>query len=121
MPEITNTIESDPMTKKVYDIIEHFKDDDPVGLPALEIPDPVSIPDVQQTLNIGKLSMTKVKAHGISKFRVQNVTVEVDKKMEATCGLLFETLRLEGNYSLSSFLARSNGVKLISGDDAVRH
>ncbi|CAH1716546.1 unnamed protein product [Chironomus riparius] len=109
LPEITNTIESDPMTKKVYDIIEHFKDDNPVGLPALEIPDPVSIPDVQQTLNIGKLSMTKVKAHGISKFRVQNVTVEVDKRMEATCGLLFETLRLEGNYSLSSFLARSNG------------
>lgn len=101
------------MTKKVYDIIEHFKDNDPVGLPALEIPDPISIPDVHQTLNIGKLTMTKVKAHGVSKFRVQNVTVEIDKKMEATCGLLFETLRLAGNYSLSSFLARSNGVKLI--------
>lgn len=108
-PEITNTVDNDPMTKKVYDIIEHFKSDDPVGLPALEIPDPVSIPDVQQTLNIGKLSMTKVKAHGISQFRIQNVTVELDKKMEATCGLLFETLKLEGNYSLSSFLARSNG------------
>ncbi|KAG5680013.1 hypothetical protein PVAND_009546 [Polypedilum vanderplanki] len=104
-----NTEIDDKMTQKVYQIIDHFKNDDPVGIPSLEIPDPISVPDVQQNINVGKLFMSKVKAYGVSQFRIQNVTVEVDRKMEANCGLLFDTLILRGNYSLSSFLARSQG------------
>jgi hypothetical protein len=90
-------------------VIEHFKSDDPVGFPSLPIPDPVSAPDVQQNLKAGKLSMSKIKIHGLTKFRIQNVSVQVDRKMEAFCGLMFDTLVMDGNYSLSSFIAKSNG------------
>lgn len=53
--------------------------------------------------------MSNVRAHGTSKFRIQNVSVEVDKRMEAFCGVVFDTIELTGNYSLASFLTKSNG------------
>ena len=92
-------------------MIDHFKDPDPIGLP-VDIPDPIVVPKpVEQNINVGKLVMKDVKVYGVSQFRIQNITVEMDKRMEATCGLFFETLSMIGNYSLSSFLTKSNGMK----------
>lgn len=54
------------------------------------------------------LKMTKVKLSGISQFRIRYITTEI-KDMEAKCGILFETLSLRGEYSLSSFVTRSKG------------
>jgi uncharacterized membrane protein len=100
------------ITKQIYDVIEHYKSPNPVGLP-INIPDPILIPDMQQNINIGKLFMKNVTANGVSKFIIQNVFLEIDKKIKATCTLVFEKLVLKGNYSLSSFLARSNGLFVI--------
>lgn len=100
------------MGKQLFAIIDHFKDPDPIGLP-FEIPDPIEVDKpVEQSLNIGKMIMKDVKVYGVSQFRIQNVTVEMDKRMEATCGLEFETLTMIGNYSLSSFLTKSNGMNI---------
>lgn len=99
----------DPMAKQIFAIIEHFKDPDPIGLP-VPIPDPIEVNQtVEQSLSVGKMIMRDIKAYGVSKFRIQNVTVEMDRRMEATCGLLFETITAVGNYSLSSFFTKSNG------------
>lgn len=101
---------SDPMAKQVFAIIDHFKNPDPIGLP-VPIPDPIEIPEpIDQSLSVGKLSMRDVKVIGVSKFRIQNMTLEVDKKMEASCGLVFDTLTMRGNYSLSSVFMKSNGM-----------
>lgn len=98
------------MAKQLFALIDHFKDTDPIGLP-VPIPDPIEANQaVEQNINIGKLVMRDVKVYGVSKFRIQNVTIEMDKRMEATCGLEFETLTMIGNYSLSSFLTKSNGM-----------
>lgn len=113
----SNTLSTDeenvesPMGKQLFAIIDHFKDPDPIGLPIVPIPDPIeSNQPVEQNINVGKLVMRDVKVYGVSQFRIQNVTVEMDKRMEATCGLVFETLTMIGNYSLSSFLTKSNGM-----------
>ena len=58
------------------------------------------------------LKMTKVKLYGISQFRIRYISTEI-KDMEAKCGILFETLILKGEYSLSSFVSRSKGEKKI--------
>lgn len=99
-----------PMAKQLFAVIDHFKNPDPIGLP-VPIPDPIESPEpVEQNINVGKLVMRDVKVYGISKFRIQNVTVEMDKKMEAGCGLVFDTLTMRGNYSLSSLFMKSNGM-----------
>lgn len=101
----------DPMGQQLFAVIEHFKDPDPIGLP-FPIPDPIEANQtIEQNINIGKLVMKDVKVYGVSKFRIQNVTIEMDKRMEATCGLEFETLTMIGNYSLSSLFTKSNGMK----------
>lgn len=101
----------DPMGQQIYAIIDHFKDPDPIGLP-VPIPDPIeSNEPVEQNLSIGKLVMKDAQIHGVSKFRIQNITVEMDKRMEASCCLVFDTLVMRGNYSLSSFFTKSNGMK----------
>lgn len=98
-----------PMARQLFDVIDHFKNPDPIGLP-FAIPDPIETnAPVEQNINIGKLVMRDVKVHGVSKFRIHNVTVEMDKKMEAGCGLIFDTLTMLGNYSLSSLFMKSNG------------
>jgi hypothetical protein len=107
-----NVAAEDPMGKQLFAIIDHFKDPDPIGLP-LPIPDPIETdqPVEQNIKNVGKMIMRDVKVYGVSKFRIQNITVEMDKRMEATCGLEFETLTMIGNYSLNSFFSKSNGMK----------
>lgn len=44
--------------------------------------------------------MTNVKALGISKLKLHNLSAELDKKIEASCEFSFEKLILSGNYSL---------------------
>ena len=101
---------SDPMAKQVFAIIDHFKNPDPIGLP-VPIPDPIEMPEpIDQSMSFGKLSMKDVKVIGVSKFRIQNTTVEIDKKMAASCGLVFDTLIMRGNYSLSSLFTKSHGM-----------
>lgn len=102
-----------PMGKQLFEVIDHFKNPNPVGLP-LPIPDPIESPEaVEQNISVGKLIMKDIKVNGVSKFRIQNVTVEIDKKMEASCGLVFDTLTVLGNYSLSSLFMKSNGMLIL--------
>lgn len=74
------------------------------------IPDPADVPDLKQSMSMGTLQMSKVQVHGISQFRLKFITTDV-KEMEARCGIQFDALRLMGNYSIKSLVARSQGKK----------
>lgn len=97
------------LAKQIYEIIEHFKQEDPVGLPVVPLTDPTDVPDVDQSISMANLQMRNAKLSGISKFRIKYITTEV-KEMEAKCGIFFDSLLLTGDYSLRSFVSRSKGL-----------
>ena len=99
------------LAKQIFEIIEHFKQDDPVGLPVVPLEDPADVPDVDQSISMATLQMRNAKLSGISKFRIKYVTTEV-KEMEAKCGIFFDSLLLTGDYTLRSFVSRSKGLSL---------
>lgn len=106
------------LATRIYAIIEHFKQDDPVGLPLLPLPDPTDVPEIQQSISGTKLVMTKVKLSGISQFRIQYVTIEANSNV-ARCGIIFDTLKLQGDYTLHAFISRSKGPFTIFLKDVV--
>jgi Haemolymph juvenile hormone binding protein (JHBP) len=101
-PANRNASVEESIASKLNELIDHFKADDPVGLP-IPIPDPFEIPDVSTKLPIGSISMRDIKAAGVSKFRLKEVSVELDEKMEASVELSFDELVITGNYTLKTF------------------
>lgn len=74
----------------------------------MPLPDPTDVPDINQKVSVATLQMKKARLHGISQFRIKFVSIEVTN-MIAKCGIVFETLKLVGDYSLSSFMTSSKG------------
>lgn len=58
-------------------MLEHFQQEDPTGLPGVPIPDPMDVPDVKKSLGMGNLMMRDVKAHGLSKFRIDKLNLDL--------------------------------------------
>lgn len=115
IPRNDENVTPNPMAQQLFAVIDHYKNPDPIGLP-ISIPDPIVVDQaIEQKISVGTLVMKDVKVFGVSQFRIQNVTVEMDKKMEAGCGLIFDTLEMRGNYSLSSFFMKSNGMVIVMG------
>jgi hypothetical protein len=98
----------DQIALQMNKIIDHFKNDDPIGLPMFPLPDPFDVPDVKQSMSFGTLQMSNVKLHGISKFRLKFISTEV-REMEAKCGIQFDALTLIGNYTIRSMITRNQG------------
>lgn len=68
---------------QIEGLLEHYKQEDPVGVPGAPIPDPMDVPDMAKSLGMANLNMLKVKAYGLSKFRI--ATVDMDfKQMRAS-------------------------------------
>lgn len=67
---------------QIEGLLEHYKQEDPVGVPGAPIPDPMDVPDMAKSLGMANLNMLKVKAYGLSKFRISTVDVDF-KKMKA--------------------------------------
>lgn len=63
---------------------------------------------MNQTISMVTLRLTKVKLYGISQFRIIYISTEI-KRMEAKCGILFESLKLQGEYYTNTIFARSKG------------
>ncbi|KAH8263491.1 hypothetical protein KR044_009751, partial [Drosophila immigrans] len=88
--------------------LEHFKQEDPVGLPGSSVPDPMDCPDVAKSIGVGTLNMMQLKAHGLSKFRITMVKMDL-KEMRANALVSLDQMVVKGNYKLSSFFSNSNG------------
>lgn len=65
------------MSEYILQILEHFKQRNPVGIPGAKVPDPYSVPDMKQSISIGTLYFKNTAVYGISKFRILYVNAEI--------------------------------------------
>ena len=62
---------------KIREILEHFKQDDPLGIPGVPIPDPKAIPDIEKEVSGAKVLLTEAMMHDQSKFRIDYVRTDL--------------------------------------------
>lgn len=65
------------LAAQLFAILEHYKQEDPIGFPGAPIPDPMEVPDMRKSIGMGTLSMMKVKAYGLSQFRIDSVKADL--------------------------------------------
>uniref|UniRef100_A0A336KI47 CSON005147 protein n=1 Tax=Culicoides sonorensis TaxID=179676 RepID=A0A336KI47_CULSO len=96
------------LSSQIFAMIEHYKQTDPIGLPGVPIPDPMALPDIKQSFSLSTLNMQKVMSHGLSKFRIKHIKTDL-KELQVKAGVQIDQLVLVGNYTLSTFVTKSNG------------
>lgn len=96
------------LSDQVLQILDHYKQPDPVGLPGAPIPDPMDIPDMKQSFSVGRMEFKKVKLYGLSKFRLDHVVADI-KALKVEAGLSIDLLHVKGNYTLSTWLSKARG------------
>lgn len=106
-PQEAAQIES-ALTKQIYDLLEHYKQADPVGLPGASVPDPFPVDDVKRSIGMGTLAMKNTKAYGFSKFRIKSVKLDLNVLM-ANAEINLDELLVKGDYTLSSLFTKASG------------
>lgn len=96
------------MSEKVFEIIEHYKQPDPVGIPGAPIPDPMILPDMKQSFSVGTMNFKNQKLYGLKNFRIRHIVADINA-MKVESSLTIALLTVEGNYTLSSWFSRSKG------------
>lgn len=83
--EITNSIDEhnvdvakNRIAAQLYAVLDHYKQEDPVGLPGAHVPDPLDVPDIKKNLGVATLNMFNVKSYGLSKFRIVSVKADLN-------------------------------------------
>ncbi|XP_039479149.1 uncharacterized protein LOC120443853 isoform X1 [Drosophila santomea] len=93
---------------QVEAMLVHFQQEDPQGLPGVPVPDPLEVPNVKKSMGMANLDMKQVKAHGLSKFRIDKMNLDL-KEMKFNGGLQLDQMLVKGQYTLSSFFSKANG------------
>lgn len=93
---------------QIFAVLDHYKQDDPVGLPGIPIPDPMPIPDIRKSLGMATLNMKKVYAYDLSKFRIKYIKGDL-KDMKVNAGIQLDVMKVNGLYTLSSFFSKAEG------------
>lgn len=89
-------------------VLDHYKQEDPIGIPDAPIPDPLDIPPLQRSVSIYNMKMFNSKLYGLKNFRVEHITANIaDMTVEAA--LTIEKLHVKGNYTLTSWFSRAEG------------
>lgn len=96
------------MSEHILEIIEHYKQEDPVGVPGVPIPEPLDIPPLKQSFSVATMNFKNVKLYGLSKFRIDHIESDL-AAMQVKAGLRIKTLDVFGNYTLSSWFSKSQG------------
>ncbi|KAF2883584.1 hypothetical protein ILUMI_22579 [Ignelater luminosus] len=96
------------ISEHVLAVLEHYKQKDPVGIPGAPVPDPLDIPPLSHSFSIGKMNFENVKLYGLSKFRIIYIRADL-AAMQVDAGLQIDTLNVFGNYTLSTWLSKSQG------------
>lgn len=61
------------LSDQVRLILDHYKQEDPVGLPGAPITDPMPIPDMKHSFTYATMHFKSAKVHGLSRFRIQHI------------------------------------------------
>jgi hypothetical protein len=96
------------MSELILRILDHYKQEDPVGIPGAPVPDPLSIPPLAHSFSVGKMTFKNVQLFGLSKFRIPHVKADVTA-MKVEAALTIKSLLVRGNYTLSSMFFSSHG------------
>lgn len=72
---------SGSLSAEIFTLLDHYKQNDPVGLPMKSVPDPFPVDDVKKSIGMGTLSMRNTQAYGFSKFRIKSVKVDMNAMM----------------------------------------
>lgn len=59
--------------EQLLQILDHYKQPDPVGLPNIPIPDPMFIPDMKHSFSVATMNFKNVSVHGLPVFRVEKI------------------------------------------------
>lgn len=89
-------------------MLEHYKQDDPVGIPGAPVPEPLDVPPFKHLMSVGNMNFVNVKVYGLSKFRLSHVKADL-ASMQVDAALNIDKLNVLGNYTLSTWLTSSRG------------
>jgi hypothetical protein len=101
------------LSAQVFAIIDHYKQDDPVGLPGATVPDPMPIPEVKQSMSFGKMHLKNVLAYGLSKFRIKHLKTNLND-MNVQGVVQMDQMITKGNYTLSTLFSRAEGPFIVN-------
>jgi len=62
------------LSDQVRLILNHYKQEDPVGLPGAPVSDPMPIPDMKHSFTYATMHFTSAHVHGLSRFRIQHIS-----------------------------------------------
>jgi hypothetical protein len=61
------------LSDQVRLILDHYKQEDPVGLPGAPISDPMPIPDMKHSFTYATMHFKSAHVHGLSRFRIEHI------------------------------------------------
>jgi len=61
------------LSDQVRQILDHYKQADPVGLPGAPIADPMPIPDMKHSFTYATMHFKSAHVRGLSRFRIQHI------------------------------------------------
>ncbi|BES90986.1 Haemolymph juvenile hormone Hypothetical protein protein (JHBP) [Nesidiocoris tenuis] len=103
-----NSSDQTSISKHVIEVMEHWKQPDPVGIPGAPIPDPMPIPDLRHAKSLATLVLKNATVRGLSQFRVDQLYSDL-AVMQVEIALKYTKLEVIGNYTLTSWLSKSSG------------
>ncbi|XP_046441973.1 uncharacterized protein LOC124192617 [Daphnia pulex] len=93
---------------RIRQLLEHYKQDDPLGIPGVPIPDPMPIPDFEGDFPAAKIKFSEAELQQLSQFRINYVRTDL-KDLKVWIGMTFDTLQVVGRYRMSSWFSTSSG------------
>jgi len=92
--------------EKARVLIDHFKGDNPLGIPLIPIPDPLDVPDIE-----AQLKLTEAQLRGLSLFSIKNFTVQQsnDNTIRIFSNVVLTNLQLTAMYQYSTWFTTYEG------------
>ncbi|XP_046416694.1 uncharacterized protein LOC124177860 [Neodiprion fabricii] len=88
-------------------ILEHYQQEDPIGLPGAPIPDPMNVPDMKNSFSVYTMEFKDIQVYGLAKFRIHQIHANI-AAMQVEIALSMEALDIRGTYTLTSWFAGSS-------------
>lgn len=96
------------LAAQIIAIIDHFKQDDPIGLPGVPIPDPMTTGGTTTKTTGVTMELKDLKIYGVSKFRLIKSNVDL-QNMRVETLMQLDQIHTTGNYKMKAFLSSSSG------------
>ncbi|XP_075216039.1 uncharacterized protein LOC142321658 [Lycorma delicatula] len=96
------------LSDQIRIVLQKYKDSGDVIIPNVQIPDPMSIPDMDKRTSMVNMNFKDQIVYGLSNFTVQHINTDLEK-MQVYVMLNMKRLVILGNYTMRSFFNRAAG------------